>query len=208
MAGIPGIPQKLIVQSANREILISWDLSTGADSYLIQRSLDNVTFTTLVTISGSPLATSYVDSAVVSGTEYWYKVAASNVSGVSPYTNPQSAIPVPTGEMALAQIRLKAKQRADRVNSNFVTDPEWDSYINQAAFELYDLLVTEYEDYFIAPIPAQFTVNGSQFLYPLPDGLITFNNGLDISQPAFIAPPFYKLMESLSRAPVPRWFFH
>ena len=194
MAGIPGIVQNMVVQSANREILISWDLSTGADSYLIQRSLDNVTFTPLVTIAGTPLATSYLDTAVTTGTEYFYQVAASNVSGISSYTNPQSAIPVPTGEMALVQIRLKAMQRADRVGSNFVKESEWNSYINQAMFELYDLLVTEYEDYFIAPIPAQFTVNGSQFLYPLPDGLITFHNGLDQSQPDFVAPPFYKLM--------------
>lgn len=288
MAGAPGIPQNLIIQSANRQILVSWDLSSGATSYTIQRSLDNVTYTPLATVTGSPLATSYVDTAVVANTEYWYRVAASttigsvnfigqpnpgdtvtidnvvftavtagpvgtqfaigaafaatitNLSqvinntipgivaasatdtqlllssyssaipalssaltnttvtsfttgGTSSYTSPVSAIPVPTGEMALAQIRLKAQQRADRVNSSFVTTSEWNSYINQAMFELYDLLVTEYEDYFIAPIPAQFTVNGSQFLYPLPDGLLTFNNGLDISQAPFIAPPFYKL---------------
>lgn len=191
---IPGIPQNLIVQSANREILVSWDLSTGADSYKIQRSEDNVTFTDLTTISGSPLATSYIDSAVVTGTEYWYRVAALQGTDTSSYTLSQSEIPVPTGEMALAQIRQRSQEKADRVNSNFVTKSEWNFYINQAMFELYDLLVTEYEDYYIAPIPAQFTVNGSQFLYPLPNGVITFNNGLDQSQPAFVAPPFYKLL--------------
>lgn len=190
----PGIPQSLLVQSANQEILVSWDLSTGADSYLVQRSLDNVTYTALATISGSPLATSYLDTAVTLGTQYWYKVAAATGTDVSPYTTSKSEVPIPTGEMCLSQIRLKAMQRADRVNSNFVTKPEWDSYINQAAFELYDLLVTEYEDYFVSPIPAQFPAVGNQFLYPLPNGTLTFQNGLDNSQPDFVAPPFYKLL--------------
>lgn len=192
MAGIPGIPQNVTVQSANRQLLVSWDLVTGADSYLIQRSLDNVTFTALATVSGSPLATSYLDTAVTTGIAYWYIVAASNSSGVSSYTTSQSNVPVPTGEMCLSQIRLASKQMADRVNSNFVTDPEWNSFINRASFELYDLLITEYEDYFLAPVPAQFPADGTTFLYPLPDGALTFDNGLGTGA-TFIAPPFYKM---------------
>ncbi len=190
---IPGIPQNFQVQTANRQVLISWNLSTGADSYVIQRSLDNVTYTLLTTISGSPLATQYLDTAVTTGVNYFYKVAAAQSTDVSPYTTPQSAIPTPTSELSLSSIRLKAKQRADRVNSNFVTDPEWNSYINQAMFELYDILVTDYEDYFIAPIPAQFTVDGTAIQYPLPNGLLTFQSGLP-GGGTFTAPPFYKLM--------------
>lgn len=192
MAGIPGIPQNLEVQSANQEILVSWDLSTGADSYLINRSEDNVTFTLLATVSGSPLATSYLDQAVALGTQYFYQVAASNISGASTFTNSLSAVPVPAGEMCLSQIRLAAKQRADRVNSNFVTDSEWNSYINQSMYELYDLLITLYEDYYIAT-PAQFVVDGSTFLYPLPNGSISFQNGIS-GVAGYIAPGFYKLM--------------
>lgn len=192
MAGIPGIPQNLQIQSANRQLLVNWDLVTGADSYLIQRSLDNVTFTPLITVSGSPLATSYLDIAVVTGTQYWYKVAASNINGISSYTTSQANVPVPTGELCLSQIRLKAKQRADRVNSQFITDSEWNSYINQSMFELYDLLITVYEDYYLAT-PAQFAVNGNVFQYPLPDGALTFTNGINPSI-QYVAPPFYKLM--------------
>ncbi len=188
---IPGIPQNMVVQSANQEILVSWDLSTGATSYDIQRSLDNVTFTDLVSISGSPLATSYVDSAVSLATQYWYQVRATNSDGSSSYTESDSGVPVPSGELCLSQIRLKAMQRADRVNGQFVTMAEWNSYINQSMFELYDLLVTLYEDYFMAS-PVQFTVNGSQFLYPFPDGSTTFLN--PISGQNFVAPAMYKLL--------------
>lgn len=187
----PGIPQNFEVQTANQQILISWSLSPGATSYIIQRSLDNVTYTTLATVSGSPLATSYLDTAVTLGTEYWYQVSADNGAN-SGYTLPQSAIPTPTGEMTLSQIRLAAKQRADRVNSNFVTNSEWRGYINQAMFELYDLLITVYEDYYIAP-PIQFTADGSTFLYALPNGSNTFQSGLNPSQT--VTPrPFYKLI--------------
>lgn len=186
----PGTPTNMYVQSANQQILISWDLSAGATSYIVQRSDDNVTFTTLVTISGSPLATSYVDTTPVLGTQYWFKVAASNGT-VSPYTIPQSAVAVPSGEKCLSQIRLESQQRADRVNSNFVTLPEWNKYINQAMFELYDLLVTVYEDLYIAT-PISFAVDGTTFLYPLPNGSNSFTNG--ISGATFTPKPFYKLL--------------
>src|ERR1700739_2857161 len=124
-SGQPGIPTNFTVQTANQQILISWNLTAGATSYDLQRSLDNVTFTPLISISGSPLATSYLDTSVTLGTQYWYNVRATNASGSSTYTNSASAIPAPTSEMTLSQIRLASKQRADRVNSNFVTDPEW-----------------------------------------------------------------------------------
>ena len=186
----PGIPLNFNVQSANQQILVSWSLTTGATSYIVQRSLDNITFATVSTISGSPLAVQYLDTAVSLSTQYWYKVAADN-GATGAYTTAQSAVPTPTGELCLSQIRLKAMQRADRVNSNFVTMPEWNSYINQAMFELYDLLVTVYEDYYIAT-PIKFVADGTTFLYPLPTGSNTFLNG--ITGASFTPSPYYKLM--------------
>lgn len=188
---IPSMPQNFNVQTANQEILISWDLSAGATSYKVQRSEDNVTFSILSTISGSPLATSYLDTSCVLGIQYYYKVCATNTDGDSLYTTAQSAVAVPTGEMSLSQIRLQAQQRADRVNSQFVTMPEWNKYINQAMFELYDLLVTVYEDYFMAT-PITFQANGTQYLYALPNGSNTFTNAL--TNAVFTPKPFYKLM--------------
>lgn len=188
----PGTPINFNVQSANQQILVSWNLSVGADSYVIQKSLDNVTYTTLATVSGSPLATQYLDTTTPLATQAWYKVAAVTGSDTSPYTLPQSAVPTPTGEMCLSQIRLSAMQRADRVNSNFVTMPEWRQYINQAMFELYDLLVTVYEDYYMAT-PVQFIADGTTYLYPLPSGSNTFQSGL-YPNAMFTPEPFYKLL--------------
>ncbi len=191
MSGVPGTPQNLNVQTANQQNLISWSLSPGASSYLVQRSLDNVTFTDLVTVSGSPLATSYLDSDVSLGTQYWYQVCATNGSGNSSFTLSQSAIPTRTGELSLQLLRLRAQQRADRVNGNFVNMIEWNGWINLAMFELYDLLITVYEDYNVAT-PVQFNTDGSTFLYPLPNGSNTFMNPL--TNQTFTPKPFYKLM--------------
>lgn len=93
--------------------------------------------------------------------------------------------------MTLAQLRTATRQRADMVNSKFITDDELNSYINQSYFELYDILVQKYgDDYFLAPVAIFFTNGTSQF-YPLPDGLLKFQ-GSDGNQ--FTAPPLYKFM--------------
>lgn len=158
----PATPQNFFVQIGNDQVLLTWDLSAGASSYKVYRSPDNVTFSLLASPAGSP----YLDVAVTSGTQYWYNVKASNGSDSSA-TQTETAIPVPTGKMSLAQIRLLSQQRADRVNSQFVTTPEWNTYINQSATELYDLLTTLYEDYYLA-LPYQFSTNGTDAQYPLP----------------------------------------
>lgn len=189
---IPGIPQNFYVQSANQQILTSWDQSPGSTSYVVQRSQDNITYTTVATVSGSPLASSYLDTTGTLGVQYWYQVSAVSISGASPYTLPQPAIPVPTGEMSLSQIRDQAKQRADRVNSNFLTVPEWNQNINKAMFELYDLLVTVFEDYYVAN-PIQFVCDGTTYLYALPNGSNTFLDANNTSI-TLTPPPFYKLL--------------
>jgi len=58
-------------------------------------------------------------------------------------------------------------------------------------FELYDLLITVYEDLYVAT-PVAFVADGTTFLYPLPNGSNTFNNG--INGQSFTPPPFYKLI--------------
>lgn len=72
--------------------------------------------------------------------------------------------------MTLLALRTAIRQRADMVNSTFVSDTELNSYINQSYFELYDLLVTTYEDYYIAP-PLSIATDGSS-QYTLPDGTL------------------------------------
>lgn len=96
------------------------------------------------------------------------------------------------GTMTLSELMIATRQRADMLPSGytpslidtslFVTDPELISYINQSYFELYDLLVTTYDDYYVAP-PLEFTTDGTTAQYALPDGANYTG-----------APAFYKLM--------------
>lgn len=178
-------PTNVNINQADRQIALKWSLLSGATSYAIQRSPDGFTFSAL----GTSTLPSYVDSPPVAGIMYWYKVAAVNGSGTGPYGSAVQMVAAPNSEMSLYEIRLRSKQSADRVNSKFVTDSEWDSFIGLAMYELYDLLITVYEDYFKAP-NAIFTTNGALSQYPLPNGLDSF---IGDDGTSFIAKPFYKL---------------
>src|SRR6266536_5415594 len=56
----------------------------------------------------------------------------------------QSVQVMSANSATLGTVRAEAKQRTDLVNSSFVTDSEWNQYINQSAFALYDKLVAAY----------------------------------------------------------------
>lgn len=185
---LPGIPQNLYTSQANAQVFLQWDLAAGASTYSVQRSTDGITYAQVAT----PAVNKYLDTSVSIGVQYFYKVASVNTTGTSPYTVAQSVVPSPTGELSLGELRTRSQQRADRLNSNFVSQTEWNYFINQAMFELYDLLVDAYEDYYVAT-PAQFNTSSNQFLYPLPNGATSFSNGIN-GQSGYIAPPFYKLM--------------
>lgn len=162
---LPSPLTNVIAQEGNGQIYVSWDFQSGS-SYIIQRSLDQITYSTVA----SPTSPEYLDTAVTPGTQYWYKVAGVNGSGTGAYSLAVTQVPTITGKDTLGQVRLQAQQRADRVNSRFVTKSEWNTYINQSYFELYDILVQKYgDDYYVAD-PIQFTTTGAD-QYDLPNGI-------------------------------------
>lgn len=78
-------------------------------------------------------------------------------------------MPLPPGQTTLGTIRATVRQRADMVNSQFVTDAELNGWINASAYELFDLLISQYgDDYFIAA-PVTFVTDGQAQLYGLPN---------------------------------------
>lgn len=149
---LAAIPSNLTVQVANGQCYLLFSAVPGATSYQVQRSTDGVTFSNLTSV----LVPAYLDTAVVAGTQYFYRIASVNSSGASPSSSVVSAIPALAGQASLQQVRTWAQQRADRVNSNFVSLPEWNDYIRSSCDELYDLLVTTYEEYFVKT-PYTFT---------------------------------------------------
>jgi hypothetical protein len=79
--------------------------------------------------------------------------------------------------MTLAELITAARQRADMVNSTFIQDAEWTSYINSSYAELYDILVSRFEDYFTAI--QNFTISTGN-TYTLPAALYKIR-GIDFS---------------------------
>lgn len=173
----PATPTGFAAQQGNGTVYLSWDLTTGATSYDVQRSADGVTYASV----GTPVVNNFLDSTVLINTQYYFKVAAVNGSGTSAYTVAEISIPTLQGKLSLGELRLRSQQRADRVSSNFVTMSEWNFFINQSYYELYDMLITVNEDYYVAP-RLTFQTDGAADQYDLPNG-----QNLDG------APAFYKL---------------
>lgn len=160
----PATPTNFLVQQGNSEVLLSWNYAAGATGYPIQRSTDGLTFSALTT----PTVNFYVDSTVTANTQYYYKIASTNGT-VSDYTEAQGIVPVASGDMTLGQIRFLAQCGADMVNSNFITVPEWNMYINQSYFGLYDILTNKFaESYYFSTTPYSFTTTGNTQFYNLP----------------------------------------
>lgn len=190
---IPSTPTNFWAQQGNGQAYVLCDQISGATSYPVLRSLDNITFSEIA----APAVPEYLDTSVTAGITYYYAMAARNGSGTSSATASQSVIPVTTGKMTLSQIRLMAQQRSDRVNSNFITLPEWNGYINQAAFELYDLLTTVYQDYYVK-VPYVVQTDGTTQQYPLPDDfykLMGVDLGLTPNQNAFVNIPKFNFSD-------------
>lgn len=188
---VPYQPQNVTAEQSDGNIVISWTGSLGSTSYAIQRSTDGVNFSAL---GSAALGTQYTDSLPGTGIMYWYRVAGVNSDGTGSYSTAAQMVAAPPSEMSLYELRLRARQCADRVDSDFVVDTEWNSFIRLAMYELYDMLITSYEDYFASSY-VSIQTNGTQFQYPLPDGVSNYFGGVypSTSADGAPAPAFYKL---------------
>lgn len=186
---LPYQPQNLTAEQADGNILLTWTGSLGATGYIVQRSADGVNFSNLATLG---LVASYLDSLPGIGTVYYYQVAATNISGTSTYSSIVQMVAAPPSEMSLGELRLRAQQTADRVDSQFVITSEWNAFIRLAMYELYDLLITAYEDYFASDF-VFINTNGTTQNYPLPDGVTNYLGGTYPNSAGTPAHAFYKL---------------
>lgn len=68
--------------------------------------------------------------------------------------------------VTLADIKTQARQRADMENSEFISDSELLSYINSSYAELYDLIVSRFEDYYVESTELTITSGNSTITLP------------------------------------------
>jgi len=89
----------------------------------------------------------------------------------------------------LLQLRNRAKQESDNVDSGFITDTEWDSYIVASYQELYGLITTAFGNDYFTQTPAAgytFTTTGTTQFYALPaDFFKLLGCDVQISAPDF-----------------------
>ena len=94
------------------------------------------------------------------------------------------------GVVTVQDLINQIREESDMQSSGFVSDLAIATHINNSGKELYDILLGAYgNDYYIAP-PVNFTTNNINDTFPLPDGVLQFND--QFGNP-FIPPPFYKL---------------
>lgn len=189
MALIPYQPQNLTAEQSDGNILLVWQGSLGATSYQIQRSLDGINFTNLATST----ANQYIDALPGAGIKYYYQVAGVSIAGTGVYSSIVFMVAAQPGEMSLGELRLRCEQDADRVGSDFFTTSEKNAFIRLAMYELYDLLITTYEDFNTAPYAFINTNPNTQQIYGLPTGLNYLGGTLGgvLGSPL---PRFYKLV--------------
>jgi hypothetical protein len=70
--------------------------------------------------------------------------------------------------VTLSALRSSVRQRADMVNSQFITDAELNGYIQASYYELYDLLVEKYGDNYYVATPYSFSTDGTNYQFALP----------------------------------------
>ncbi len=101
--------------------------------------------------------------------------------------------------VTLAQIRTRARQKADMENSNFIEDPELLNYINEALYTWYDVMVEAYEDYFLPAEPLVFVLPvGTDGLFDLPEDFYKLA-GLDRSVSPGGSDRFYPMTKTAWR---------
>lgn len=195
MSLISAVPSGVYVSTGNGQVCLNWQLVAGATSYSVQRSVDQITWATL---TPAPTVPQFVDTTCLIGTLYYYQIASVSSAGTSGYqgfgTNGLilSIIPCAPGQINLGYLRYESKLRADLLQSNFITNDEWNLMINQSAKELYDVLVCKFgEDYYLAP--PLIIVSSGLLLYPLPNGT-NYKNTNGIPDPnGQPAPACYKV---------------
>jgi hypothetical protein len=187
---VPAAVTNLTAEQSDGNILLTWAQVSGATGYQVQRSPNGIDTWTNLTAIG--ITNQQVDSLPGIGIMFFYQVAGTNGSGTGAYGNIAQMVAAPPSEMSLYELRLRAQETADRVSSNFVIVPEWNSFLRLAMYELYDLLITTYEDLF-ASSQVFIQTNGSTANYPLPDGVTNYLGGNYSGVSGVPALAFYKL---------------
>jgi autotransporter-associated beta strand protein len=143
----PAAPTGLAVSATNGNVVLSWNASSGANYYTIERSTlvdkipiwtasptltNTTTILSTITLSNTVTGLSYVDTAVTNGTKYAYYVLASNAAGTSGTSGTIVAKPVPASAPA-APTTITAAPGGGQVTLNWTAVAGAVGYVIQVA---------------------------------------------------------------------------
>lgn len=90
--GVPATPTGVATSSGDRLVNVGWNAAAGATTYTVERATSGSAFATFT--GGTNLtSTNVVDSGLVNGVTYSYRVMAVNATGPSAYSSVVSATP-------------------------------------------------------------------------------------------------------------------
>jgi hypothetical protein len=116
--GAPGAPANLRASAGDRRIGLQWDVSPGADTYNVKRSLKPTGG--YKTIATGVQKTAFTDTFVSNGVTYYYVVSAVNPAGESPNSERVAATPQTKGaSVALAPLADTYVRSGDGANTNY-----------------------------------------------------------------------------------------
>jgi hypothetical protein len=102
---VPATPTHLVASAvSSTQIKLTWTDTSNETSYTIQKSTDNVTWTT--TASPGLNATSYTVGSLSANTKYYFKIKANNATGASAYSASVSATTVAPASMSVTGFDL------------------------------------------------------------------------------------------------------
>lgn len=149
-------PSGFIVQSVQGQVSLNWNQAPLATTYYINRSTDNITFTTI----GQTASLNYADLTGTLNAVYYYTIQAATSLASSLPTASLSGQSLKPGQTTLGNIRLESQQRSDLINSFNITTQEWNSMIAQSYKELYDILIQKFGDDYFIQVPYTYLTTG------------------------------------------------
>jgi len=133
---LPAAPTNLSAAfQTGPQIALTWtDNATNETGFVIERALDGVNFSVLVTVAArnNTGSVSYIDTNVAPGVTYTYRVAAINLAGQSAYSNLASAsVPAPPASPApVLASAVRINNRSARVTLT------WTNVANETGYEI------------------------------------------------------------------------
>ncbi len=122
----PATPTGLAASAASQtQINVSWNASSGATSYILERSVNGSSGWGQV-YSGS--ATSFQNTGLTAGTTYYYRVLASNTGGNSAYSSNASTTTLPNAPAAPTGLNATAASQT-QINLSWNASSGATSYI-------------------------------------------------------------------------------